>query len=308
MKIAAYNVENLFDRAKAFNEASPAESKTTLDATAELNNLFKKESYSEGDLGRMRALFAILGLEGKDEGPLVHLRQIRGRIVSRPRGEALIFKATGRGDWIGWVELKTAPVNEIAITNTGQVLRDVDADILAVIEAEDRVALKQFSDFVLDKVGGTPYSQVMVIDGNDDRGIDVGLMTKVGYEIGLMRSHIHDLKPDGAPIYSRDCPEYEVHTPSGEVIWVIPNHFKSKFGGDSQESRDKRLAQATRTAEIYQRLRSEGHDSIVVLGDLNDTPDTAPLQPLLEGTDLKDVSEHSSFDTGEFAGAGTGST
>jgi endonuclease/exonuclease/phosphatase family metal-dependent hydrolase len=305
MKIAAYNVENLFDRAKAFNEADASDSKSILDATAELNNLFEKESYSEGDLERMRSLFAVLGLERSDGGPLVHLRQIRGRIVSRPQGKPLVFRATGRGDWIGWVELKTAPVNETAITNTGQVLRDVDADILAVVEAEDRVALKQFSDFVLDKVGGTPYSQVMVIDGNDDRGIDVGLMTKAGYEIGLMRSHIHDLKPDGEPIYSRDCPEYEVRTPSGEVIWVIPNHFKSKFGGDSRESRAKRLAQATRTAEIYQRLRSEGHDNIVVLGDLNDGPDSAPLQPLLTGTDLRDVSEHSSFDTGEFAGAGT---
>ena len=305
MKIAAYNVENLFDRAKAFNETSAAESNTVLDRVSELNSLFEKDDYKSAHLERMRALFAALGLERRDEGPFVLLRQIRGQLVSRPRGEPIAFRAVGRGDWIGWVELKTAPVNEIAIMNTGQVLRDVDADILAVIEAEDRVALKQFSDFVLDKVGGTPYSQVMVIDGNDDRGIDVGLMTKAGYEIGLMRSHIHELKADGEPIFSRDCPEYEVRTPDGEVIWVIPNHFKSKFGGDSPESRDKRLAQATRTAEIYERLRSEGHDKVVVLGDLNDTPGSAPLQPLLAGTDLKDVSEHPSFDTGEFAGMGT---
>ena len=33
--------------------------------------------------------------------------------------------------------------------NTGRVIRDVQADLLAVVEAEDRVALKQFSDYVL---------------------------------------------------------------------------------------------------------------------------------------------------------------
>jgi hypothetical protein len=245
-----------------------------LQASAELNGLFEKAIYTDPDLARMRELIVELGLDKSDTGPFVLLRQIRGRMVSRPRNGPFVLKAKGREDWVGWVELRMAPVNEIAIMNTGRVIRDVNADILAVIEAEDRVALKQFSDFVIREVGGLPYDQVMVIDGNDDRGIDVGLMTKAGYTIGAMRSHIHDLKPDGAPIYSRDCPEYMVHTPSGETIWVVPNHFKSKFGGDDPDSCAKREAQAIRTAEIYRSLRAEGHDKVVVLGDLT-TPRTA---------------------------------
>ncbi len=177
---------------------------------------------------------------------------LRSTPISRPRNRPFEIKAGGRNDWVGWAELRTASVNEIAVMNTGRVIRDVDADILAVVEAENRVALKQFSELVLKEVGGVPYAQIMVIDGNDQRGIDVGLMTKTGYEIGLMRSHIHDLQDNGFPIFSRDCPEYAVTTPSGETIWILPNHFKSKFGGDSPDSRQKRLAQATRTAEIYQ--------------------------------------------------------
>jgi endonuclease/exonuclease/phosphatase family metal-dependent hydrolase len=200
------------------------------------------------------------------------------------------------------VELRTEPVNAIAIMNTGRVIRDVDADILAVIEAENRVALKQFSDYVVHEVGGVPYDQVMVIDGNDQRGIDVGLMTKAGYNIDLMRSHIHDRNPDGSPIYSRDCPEFAVRTPEGDTIWFLPNHFKSKFGGDNADARAKRLAQATRTAEIYRQLRAAGHDKIVILGDLNDIPASDVLQPLLAATDLRDVSDHPTFDTGEFKG------
>jgi endonuclease/exonuclease/phosphatase family metal-dependent hydrolase len=185
------------------------------------------------------------------------------------------------------------------------VLKDVDADIVAVIEAEHRIALKQFSDYVLKNVGGRPYTNVMLIDGNDPRGIDVGIMTKANYKIGLMRSHVHDLGENNKPVFSRDCPEYCVHTPHGEEIWILPNHFKSKFGGNNQASRDKRKAQATRAAEIYEKLRSEGKVNIVVLGDLNDTPDSKDLKPLLNQTDLKDVSEHPSFDTGEFSGKGT---
>lgn len=308
MKIAAFNIENLFDRAKAFNEEDDSKAKRVIRAVAELNCLFEIAVYSDAAKERMLELVAALELNRFNEGPLALVRRIRGRIFRRPQSGGIEVVATGRGSWVGWAELKTAPVDEVAVMNTGRVIRDVEADILAVVEAENRVALKQFSEFVFDRVKDEvayvirPYTQIMLIDGNDDRGIDVGLMTKEGFDIGLMQSHIHDLKPDGNPIFSRDCPEYAVTTPSGELIWVIPNHFKSKFGGNDAASIAKRKAQATRVAEIYQRLRGDDHDNIVILGDLNDTPDSGPLQPLLAQTDLRDVSEHDLFDTGEFKG------
>ncbi|MQA65123.1 MAG: endonuclease/exonuclease/phosphatase family protein [Alphaproteobacteria bacterium] len=306
MKIAAFNVENLFDRARAFNEGSAMATQAILEATSELNGLFEKPNYTVADKSRMVKLLKTLDLGKSDTGDFVILRRIRGRIVRRPRdGSPIEIVAAGRDDWIGWVELRMAPVNEIAILNTGRVIRDVAADILAVVEAENRVALKQFSDIILKEVEGQPYDQVMVIDGNDDRGIDVGIMTRPGYQVGFMRSHIHDRKPDGAPIFSRDCPEYAITTPTGERIWVLPNHFKSKFGGDIPGSRAKREAQARRVAEIYNALVDQGHDRVVVLGDLNDTPDSPPLQPLLAETDLMDVAEHPAFTPGEFAGKGT---
>ena len=303
MRIAAFNVENLFDRAKAFNQ-NTGEAQTAIDAAAELNNIFEEETYTPARKERILELVEILELNRFNEGPLALIRTIRGKILKRPKNDPIEVVAGGRGEWIGWVELKTAPVDEIAVLNTGRVIRDVDADILAVIEAEDRVALKKFTEFVSGKVNEElpeadrpePYEQIMLIDGNDNRGIDVGLMTKAGFDIGRMQSHIHDLKPDGMPVYSRDCPEYAVTTPAGETIWVLPNHFKSKFGGDSPDSRAKREAQARRTAEIYERLRAEGQDNVVVLGDFNDRPASDPLQPLLADTDLRDVSERDDFE------------
>lgn len=308
VKIAAFNVENLFDRAKAFNEESTADAQRAIRAVADLNNIFEEETYTAARKRRILQLVEVLNLNRFNEGPLALIRKIRGAIIKRPRAGGIEVVANGRGDWIGWAELKTAPVDEVAILNTGRVIRDVDADILAVVEAENRVSLKQFTKFVFDKVTNElppadrpePYACVMVIDGNDDRGIDVGLMTKAGFDIGLMQSHIHDVQPNGNIVYSRDCPEYAVTTPGGELIWVLPNHFKSKFGGNDTASIAKRRAQAVRTAEIYQRLRNDGNENVVVLGDLNDTPDSDPLQPLLANTDLQDVSNHPEFDVGEF--------
>ncbi|MFX8688992.1 hypothetical protein ABTM39_19935, partial [Acinetobacter baumannii] len=85
------------------------------------------------------------------------------------------------------------------------------------------------------------------------------------------------------PVFSRDCPEYGVFTPSGETVWVLVNHFKSKgYGGQSSSDR-KRHAQAARVAEIPHRLETEGASFMAVVGDLNDTPDSDTLAPLLKG-------------------------
>lgn len=299
MRIAAFNVENLFDRAKAFNAESHTTHQETLDRFAELNKLFGHADYTDSRKQRMLTLMGELGVLKDDEGPLVLIRKIRGQLISRPNSGPPFIKANGRADWVGWCELRVASVNERAIVNTGRVIRDLGADVLAIVEVESRPVLKEFNETILEEVGGTAYPNLMVIDGNDDRGIDVGLMTRAGFDIGLMRSHVHALKPDGHPVYSRDCPEYAVATPSGETLLVLPNHFKSKFGGNDQASKDKRLAQATKTLEIYGRLKSEGFPNIAILGDLNDTPDSAELAPLLS-SELRDVSSHPAFTEFEF--------
>lgn len=308
MKIAAFNLENLFDRPKAFNEDDPTVTQSMIKAVAELNSIFEEDEYEPQHKTRIVELVEQLKLNRFDEGPLALIRKIRGSLLRRPMGGGIEVVAEGKAEWIGWAELKTAPVDEIAVLNTGRVIRDVDADILAVVEAENRVLLKTFGHYVVDRVNSElpseqrkkPYTSTMLIDGNDDRGIDVGLMTKEGFDIEDMRSHVHDVDDTGQIIYSRDCPEYAVATPTGESVWVLPNHFKSKFGGNDPDSIAKREAQATRTAEVYQRLRDSGQNNVVVLGDLNDTPESAPLQPLLDGTDLRDVSEHPDFEVGEF--------
>ncbi|MGL5009506.1 MAG: endonuclease/exonuclease/phosphatase family protein [Paracoccaceae bacterium] len=302
MRLASFNVENLFSRATVMNLEDWDEGRPILNAVNELTNLLEQAVYSASDKTRILQLLTTLGLKDSDTGPFVILRRNKGALVTRRRTGPEIT-ANGRDDWIGWVELRKSAVNETAMLNTGRVIRDMDADILGVVEAEDRVALKHFSQEVITAVDGKPYPNIMLIDGNDMRGIDVGLMTKTGYDIGLMRSHVADGGPTN-PVFSRDCPEYAVTTPQGEVIWVLVNHFKSKGFGDAAANDKRRRAQATAVAAIVARLRSEGQDNIAVLGDLNDTPGSAPLAPLLN-TDLRDVSAHPRFDPGPFPGKGT---
>jgi endonuclease/exonuclease/phosphatase family metal-dependent hydrolase len=149
---------------------------------------------------------------------------------------------------------------------TARVIHDVAADVQAVVEAEDRPALDRFNHDLLT----SQYGHVMLIDGNDTRGIDVGIMTTPQVEILTMRSNV-DVPDPGAPgeqLFSRDCAEYRCRLPSGATVWVLLNHFKSQAGGGGP----KRARQAAGVRTIVDGLVAAGERNIIVMGDFNEGP------------------------------------
>jgi endonuclease/exonuclease/phosphatase family metal-dependent hydrolase len=302
VRLAAYNVENLFDRAKAMNLETWAQGRPVLEKFAELNGLLGEINYTAARKRRMVQLMIYLGLVKSDTGSFVILRRNRGGLLRRPRLGGLVITANGRADWVGSLELRDEPINEHAMRNTARVMIDLEADVLGVVEAENRPALAAFNEEIIAAMDGTPFHHVMVIDGNDDRGIDVGLVTRTGFPIGPMRSHVDDRLANGETVFSRDCPEFRVTTPSGARLVVLVNHFKSKGFGDQNTSNRRRRAQAKRVKAIYEELVADGVELVAVIGDLNDTPDSAPLKPLVKDTDLKDAFTHPSFKDGGFPG------
>lgn len=286
MKIATFNVENLFQRAKAMNQEDWSEGQPALDAVARLNRLFQRERYTEPAKREMLELLDAFGQlgPGRPNHPLLRLQKIRGQLFSRKGGTPQIV-AEGRGSWVGWMELKPATIEDEAIKNTARVLADVDADIVTLVEVESRQTLRRFHDevlFPLLKAKGRPgYDYDMVIEGNDARGIDIGLLSR--FPIDRMRSHLTDRSGD-SPTFSRDCPEYYVTLPSGAELVVLPNHLASK---GSDPTGDRRRVQSAAIAKIYKRIR-QTHDLVLVAGDLNDHPEGGSLDRLLN-TDLKDA-------------------
>ena len=246
----------------------------------------------------MVELLDVLELTRSDAAEYAVLRQVRGHLVKRPRAGGVEIVAAGRADWVGWVELTTEPVTEAAVANTARVIADLSPDILGVVEAENRVVLKHFADAqLMDPIGAAMFPQIMLIDGNDDRGIDVAVLTKRAWPLGTIRTHVDDTDLTGV-IFSRDCPEYEIRTPGGHRIVVLLNHLKSKGFGKQSDNDARRARQAKRVAEIYQRLRQESVVYVAILGDFNDLPNSEPLAPLLQETDLRDIATHPSFDDG----------
>lgn len=289
LRFATFNVENLFEQPCAMALSTWAAGQPAIDAAHEFNALFEHGEYSGEDKQRMLELLGEQGLlETRPHNEYLELQKIRGKLFKKPKAGPAKIVAEGRADWVGWVELKKQPIDDRAVVNTARVIAEVNADVIVLVEVENRIALQRFHDVYvapeLEKLGHEPYAYNMVIDGNDDRGIDVGLLSRK--PLTGMRTHITDAI-DGKKIFSRDCPEYyvSVGNGSGELV-VLPNHFSSK---GSDKTGQRRAVQAQRVREIYDSIRDAGHNLVVVAGDLNDFPASGALDALLKDTDLTDA-------------------
>src|SRR5918995_188347 len=261
--VASFNVENMFRRPIAMNQSTWAQGKPILEAFSAFQLLLEQPAYSNADKKAILRHLKAFGLLKSDERPMVILRRSRGQLVRRPRTGPVEVIASGRGDWTGWLELKREAVNELATRNTARVIGDIKPDVLCIVEAEDRPALCRFNEDVFGfeqakrpaKKDRWTFQHIMLVDGNDDRGIDVGLMTRRGYGIQSVRSHVDDVNSKGETIFSRDCPEFVVVTPQGSRMLVMVNHFKSKGFGDQDDNDRRRRAQARWVAALYAERR-----------------------------------------------------
>jgi endonuclease/exonuclease/phosphatase family metal-dependent hydrolase len=277
VRIATYNVENLFSRVSAMTGEDSAEIGAVLADAAALQKLIEQPVYSAADKAEiLRLLRKHRALSS--HGPFF-LQQTRQRLVSTT-GKIV---AAGRGDWVGWIEWRRELASAPAIQNTGRVITEIKADVLCLVEVENRPILRRFNETIL---AGAPYRQAMVIDGNDDRGIDVGIASR--WPIRDMRSHVDDPDPETQrPVFSRDCAEFQIDVPGRRSLWVLINHFKSRGYGSKAANDRKRRKQAERVSLILKRFDLKKH-WVVVAGDFNELPNSDSLSPLLRHPGLRD--------------------
>ncbi|MBI2387651.1 MAG: hypothetical protein HYV14_16820 [Elusimicrobia bacterium] len=189
------------------------------------------------------------------------------------------------------------PKEEWSLREQGKVILENDLDVVTLEEVENIAALRDFNERFLNG-----KYDVHLIEGNDERGIDVAFLVKKDLPFLVeQRSHKDETWVDpvlgGGPrtLFSRDLTSLVVRAPGkAQPLFVLfGTHYKSKRdrdGGDP-ESRILRGAQVRRTAEIIARYRAEfGADVPVMLaGDFNgEVGKEAEFRPLFEAAGLVD--------------------
>ena len=171
------------------------------------------------------------------------------------------------------------PAHRVA---TGNVLAAINADVVVLQEVEHVGVLQDLVELELD--GAYPY--VTVIDGNDPRGIDVGVLSKVPLEqVVTHRDDSFTVEGTASPAYHYARDALEVHiTFNGRPIVLFGVHFKAKENDDPA----KRLAEAQHTRVLADAITAAAPGTgILILGDFNDTPGSPPYQATIgSGGDL----------------------
>ncbi len=171
--------------------------------------------------------------------------------------------------------------------DTAEIARRIlkmNCDILAVQEVEHIEILKKFNR---DNLNGL-YAHVALIEGNDPRMIDVGILSKL--PLGSITSHQTAIHPDDPAkrVFGRDLVQVEVLKANGQKLLTIYNtHMKSHFvpfdqdpvaGATAANARRKRQAETiSRIISAQERAGAK----FVLLGDMNDPEVSSDIAPML---------------------------
>src|SRR2546426_12426233 len=112
MRIASFNVENLFSRARAMNLDTWSDGKQILAEYSRLNTRLQKPVYTAANKKAIVASLKKLGLNKSDESKCVILRENRGHLLKRPKSGPPAAVAKGRAESTSWLGLKTDAVHD----------------------------------------------------------------------------------------------------------------------------------------------------------------------------------------------------
>ncbi|MGI0105891.1 hypothetical protein [Salinimicrobium sp. WS361] len=292
MKIATYNVQNLFFRHKRLLNSS--KTKNFANWLKEMDELMVKFRKTGCDLERLRELSFLIGFEHIDQSGYVVMRRKGGNFFVKGIHFSKEMHAAPYNNWNGWIEVENHPLSSVQIENKARVVSAINPDLLILQEVESCEALRQFNKFLLPQFQCFPLKNYLFISGNTDLGQDLGLLTRPGYSIGSARSHHSIQRENNEPLFERSLLEYEVFSPAGERITIISAHLTDDHL-IKEESDRKRAEQSQYIASQYERLLTEGQQNIVVCGTFNAPSYCYSLSSLIRDTSLKEISRHPKF-------------
>ncbi len=151
-----------------------------------------------------------------------------------------------------------------------RALMSIDADVIVLQEIEK----KELLDRVLEGME-SEYPTAIFGETNFAASLDVAVISRGDYIKHVKhRGTVLQTQTGGTEKFAREFLEVHVEIEGQEVI-VFGAHFISKR---TSNSAPRRWAEGNGAGEIASKVAAENPEALVVIaGDLNDTPDSAPL-------------------------------
>jgi len=168
------------------------------------------------------------------------------------------------------------------LQNTFKVIMAVGAGenpaIIGLCEIENR--------FVLEKlVFDTPLKnsdyRIIHHDSPDRRGIDVGLLYRKNFFTPLYDEAINITFPFDTASKTRDILFVKGLLPNGDTLYVFVNHWPSRYGGYMPTLDKRNFAAGVLKSKTDSLFQKNPEALIVIMGDLNDSPNDESLAKVL---------------------------
>ncbi|SRX76370.1 exonuclease/endonuclease/phosphatase family protein [Aequorivita antarctica] len=287
MKIATFNVQNLFHRDRRLIQKTLG--KCISDWIIEFDTLLKKEKCAS-NTERLMELSFLLDFDKTYQNPYVAMRKKAGELYLKGMNCSKELKSGELTDWNGWIKVQTIPIDPEATNHKAMVISEIDPDILVLQEVEDKMSLDEFNNFILPKFNCESFPDSFLIPNSEGRGRNQALLLKNGYQLESIKVH----KIDDSEVVTQELLEYEIQTPKGKSIHLISAYlYENRF--DKDIAFEIRKNQAYQVSVIYKMLQMQGKTNIVIAGTFNAPSYCSSLVPLLQDTDLKDIGKSKTF-------------
>ena len=172
---------------------------------------------------------------------------------------------------------------EDSLAHVADAIVEINADVLALQEVEDRHAVERLNALLASR--GKGYAFFWVGAGDDPfTGQDVAILSQFPSLTEPVRSypamqedfHTNNGFPRVAALHKFMRVDLEVE---GEPVTVFALHLKSKRGNQIT-SDGERLAQARMIRRLVRPVLEKGRPNVVVMGDFNDGPGSPALREI----------------------------
>jgi len=169
----------------------------------------------------------------------------------------------------------------------------MDVDVISLQEVETQAVL----DGLMSKLQ-TPYTIAKIAETGGTASLDVAVLSKGTLIETRNHKDVPLKRPDGSNTsFAREF--FEVHIDlNGHRVVVFAAHFRSQRDDDP----GRRFAEAEAAGLIVHATAAEFPNALVVLaGDLNDTPESDPIQALLAAGGLTLLTQPGLWTYGSFS-------